>query len=414
MDKIYCDNQSNTKLDERVFEAMKPFFLDYYGNPQSIYSLGAVSKDAIENARAQTASLINANAAEIIFTSCGSESNNLAIKGLAWRLKEKGRRIIISAIEHFSISNSCKALAKDGFEICIVGVDKNGYVDKQKLKELLNADTILVSVQLANPEIGVIQDIKEIAAMVKQNSSALFHTDAVAACGFIDVDVKDLGVDALTFSASVMYGPKGAAALFLKKGVGIVPLINGGVQENSKRAGTENVPAIVGFGTACEIAKLETAQNSKKIVVLRDYLIKEMSEKIEYIYLNGPRQNRLPQNVNFSIEFIEGEALFLMLDAKGILAASGSACASKNLKMSPVLEALGVEAAVAQGSAILTLSKFNTLLQMEKVVEIFPQVVNTLRAMSPLYSYFQKTGARKEAGPGTDFDHHDHEEINED
>ncbi|MDR1695985.1 MAG: cysteine desulfurase [Endomicrobium sp.] len=415
MKQIYLDNQSNTVLDEKVFEAMKPYFFENYGNPQSIYSLGGRSKDALETARKQVAQLINANPSEIIFTSCATESNNLAIKGIADAYKDRGRHIIVSAIEHFSVLNPVKRLEKEGFEVTYIPVDNKGNVNEAELRKALRADTVLASIQFANPETGTIQNIKRLAELVKNGSNALFHTDAVSACGTIPVDVSDSGVDALTFSASVMYGPKGAAALYLKKGVRITPQIEGGVQENSKRSGTENIPAIAGFGKACETAKSELAQNAEKIKVLRDKLISGLTERIEHIYLNGALQNenRLPVNVNFSIEFVEGESLFLLLDAKGIMAASGSACANKNLKLSHVLNAMGVDTAVGQGSILFTLSKYNTQEEIDCVLEEFPKIVQRLRDMSPLYSYFVKTGERKPAGPGTDYDVHDHCETQE-
>ena len=410
MKYIYLDNQSNTKLDERVFDAMKPFFIEHYGNPQSIYSFGSFSKDALETARRQVADLINADSEEVIFTSCGTESNNLAIKGLVATLKTKGRHIIVSSIEHFSVLNPVKRLEKEGFKVSFIPVDSKGNVSEAELKRALRKDTILVSIQYANPEVGTIQDIKKLVSAVKQSGSAsdfiAFHTDAVGACGTVPVDVKDLGVDALTFSASSMYGPKGAAALYLKKGVRISSQIEGGVQENSRRSGTENLPAIVGFGKACEIVKGEITKNAKTVQKLRDKLIDELPKGIEHIYLNGTRENRLPGNVIFSIEFVEGEALFLLLDAKGIMAASGSACANKNLKLSHVLNAMDVDVAVGQGSILFTLSKFNTEEEIDYVVEEFPNIVKRLRDMSPLYSYFLRTGSRKSAGPGADFDDH--------
>ena len=409
MKQIYLDNQSNTKLDERVFEAMKPYFMEYYGNPQSIYSLGSESKDALENARKQVAGLIGANANEIIFTSCATESNNLAVKGIAQAYKASGKHIIVSAIEHFSVLNSAKRLEQDGFEVTYIPVDNEGFVNEVELQKALRNDTVLVSIQHANPEAGSIQNIKKLAAIVKKGSKAIFHTDAVASCGKIDVNVVDMGVDALTIASSVMYGPKGAAALYLKKGVKIIPQTEGGVQENSKRAGTENVPAIVGFGAACRIAKEDMSKITCDTARLGDMLIEELPKKIEYIYLNGPKKNRIPGNVNFSIEFVEGEALFLMLDAKGIMAASGSACANKNLKISHVLSAMGVDVAVGQGSILFTLSKFNNTEEINYVLEVFPEIVKKLREMSPLYAHFIKTGERMKAGPGTDYEHeHDH------
>ncbi|MDR1401220.1 MAG: cysteine desulfurase [Endomicrobium sp.] len=409
MRQIYLDNQSNTKLDKRVFDSMMPFLIEYYGNPQSIYSLGVVSKDALELARCKVASLINADAEEIIFTSCGSESNNLAIKGIAEALKSSGRHIIISSIEHFSILNSIKKLEKEGFDVSFVPVDDKGNIDELRLKEMLRKDTILVSIQYANPEIGTIQDIKKLVSIVKQNKNVgnfvAFHTDAVSACGAIPVDVKDFGVDALTFSASTMHGPRGVAALYIKRGLKINPQIDGGVQENSKRSGTENVPAIVGFGKACEVVKEELVSKNRFICKLRDRLISGLLSKVEYIYLNGPQaqENRLPGNVNFSIEFIEGESLFLLLDAKGVMVASGSACASKNLKLSHVLRAIDIDAAIGQGSIIFTLSKFNTKEEIEYVLEEFPSIVRRLRDMSPLYSHFVHTGKRRVIIPGTNF-----------
>jgi cysteine desulfurase len=412
MKHIYLDNQSNTKLDNNVLNAMMPFFVDCYGNPQSIYSLGAISKDALDTARFQVASFINADAKEITFTSCATESNNLIVKGIVESLKTKGKHIIVSSIEHFSILNPLKKLQNEGFEITYLPVDTKGNVNAKELEKSLRKDTILVSIQHSNPEIGTVQNIKELVAIVKNskiNDFVVFHTDAVSSCGFVPVDVKDLNVDALTFSSSVIYGPKGVAALYVKKGIKVIAQIEGGVQENSKRSGTENVPAIVGFGKACQIAKTELASNAQKIKELRDILIKELPKRIEYIYLNGATENRLPGNVNFSIEFVEGESLFLLLDAKGIMAASGSACANKSLKLSHVLSAINVDVAVGQGSIVFTLSKYNTKEEIDFVLEEFPKIVNRLREMSPLYSYFLETGKRKQAGPGTNFDQdHDH------
>ena len=391
---------------------MKPYFFESYGNPQSIYSLGSISKDAVEKARKETAGLIGVNPNEIIFTSCATESNNLAVKGIAQAYKSSGKHIIVSAIEHFSVLNPVKRLEQEGFEITYLPVDSQGFIKEEELQKALRNDTVLVSIQHANPEIGTIQNIKKLAEIVKKGSKAVFHTDAVASCGKIYVNAADLGVDALTIAGSVMYGPKGAAALYLKKGVKIVPILEGGVQENSKRAGTENVPAIAGFGEACRIAKEEMAKTADDMTRLSNILIAELPKKIEYIYLNGAPQgeNRLPGNVNFSIEFVEGEALFLMLDAKGIMAASGSACANKNLKISHVLSAMNVDVAIGQGSILFTLSKYNTKEEIDYVLEVFPDIVKRLREMSPLYSHFVKTGERMKAGPRTDYDEHEHTE----
>jgi cysteine desulfurase len=413
--QVYLDNQSNTKLDEKVLEAMMPYFKENYGNPQSIYSLGAVSAGAVETARAQVASFINADAPEIVFTSCGTESNNLALKGAAQAVSAKGKHIIVSEIEHFSVLNVCKQLEKDGFEITYLPVNKEGFVLPEVLQKALKKETVLVSIQLVNTEIGTIQNIKELCAVVKQAGNdggkgvPLFHTDAVAACGFLKVDVKDLGVDMLTLAANTMYGPKGAAALFIKKGVKIAPQQVGGVQENSRRAGSENVPAIVGFGKACEIAAKPI--DIEHITKLRDKLISELPKKIEQIYLNGAVSDRVCNNVNFSIEFVEGEALFLMLDALGVLAASGSSCTSKTLKMSHVLKALGVDVSLGNGSILFTLSKYTTEAEIDYLLKEFPSVVQKLRNMSPLYDYFKKNGKRKENFSDDGHSHDDHCEI---
>ena len=410
MKEVYLDNQSNTKLDERVFEAMLPYFRENYGNPQSMYSLGARSKDAIDAARMSAARLVGALEEEVYFTSCGSESNNLALKGVAAANRQKGKHIVVSAIEHFSVLNSARRLAQEGFEVTQVPVDKSGTVMLDELKKAVRDDTIIVSVQHANTEIGTIEPVEEISKIAHEKG-AFFHMDAVCTAGTIPVDIKKLGADLLTFAGSQFYGPKGVAALVVKKGVRITPQIDGGIQENGRRAGTENVPAIVGLGRACDIAVAEMEENAKKMRRLRDRLINELPQKIKYIYLNGHPEKRLPGNVNFSIEFVEGEGMFLLLDAKGILVSSGSACASKALKMSHVLTATCVDPAVGQGSILMSLSKYNDDTDVDYVLENFPQVVNKLRMMSPLYAYFEKTGQRKPAGPGTDYEHeheHDH------
>ena len=414
MKQVYLDNQSNTQLDERVFQAMLPYFREHYGNPQSIYTLGAESRDAIDTARRQVAALIGAQENEIIFTSCGSEANNLAIKGAAEALRPKGKHIVVSAIEHFSVLNAARRLSQSGFEVTQVPVDRYGMIDPVEVKKALRADTVLVSIQHANTEIGTIQPIAEIARVVHERG-IVFHIDAVCTAGTIPVNVTELGADMLTLSGTEFYGPKGASALYVKKGVRLIPQIDGGIQEGGRRAGTENVPAIVGLGVAAENAINEMAVIENRMRRLRDRLIRELPGKIEYVYLNGHPEGRLPGNVNFSVEFVEGEGMFLMLDAKGIYVSSGSACASKALKMSHVLTAINVDTAIGQGSILMTLSKYTMDEDIDYVLAEFPPLVKKLRDMSPLYGYFLKTGKRLAAGPGTDYEHeHEHEHEHQD
>ncbi len=406
MKVVYLDNQSATRIDERVYEAMLPYLKENYGNPQNLHSVGSKAKDALDKSRQQTAELISADQREIIFTSCGSEANNLAIKGIAQANAEKGKHIVVSAIEHFSVLYAARRLKSFGFEVTTVGVDKFGTINFEKLEKVIRPDTTLVSIQHANTEIGTIQPLVEISKIIKEKSkNAVFHTDAVGTAGVIDIDVKKLGVDALTFSGSQFYGPKGAAALYLKKGIRMTTQIDGGIQEEGLRAGTENVPAIVGLGKACELAKSEMLENNKKMFSLRDKLIAELPKKIKHIYLNGHHRERLPNNANFSIEFIEGEGVLLFLNQKGICVSSGSACTSKALKLSHVLEAIKVDPSVAQGSVLFSLSKYNTNEEIDYVLSELPPIVERLRSMSPLYAHFIKTGERLKAGPGTDYIH---------
>ncbi len=405
MHKLYLDNHSATRLDERVFESMVPYLTDFYGNAQSMHSFGYKSAQAIQKARTEIAQLINASENDIYFTSCGSESNNLALKGVAEPYKSKGRHIITSSVEHVSVLNALKRLEQAGFEITQLPVDKYGLVAPDDLTKVIRNDTILVSIQHANPEIGTIQDIETLSGIAR-DKGVLFHTDAIATTGIIPVDVNQLGVDLLSLTGSQFHGPKGAAALYIKKGTRIIPQIDGGIQESGRRAGTENVAAIVGLGRACEITRQEMSENNNKMIVLRDRLINELPKKIEYIYLNGHPQKRLPNNVNFSVEFIEGEGMLLFLDEKGIYITSGSACTSKTLKMSHVMSAIKCDPTIAQGSITMTLSKYNTDEDIDYVLQEFPPIVQKLRDLSPLYAYFKKTGKRQEAGPGTDYTHH--------
>ena len=412
MPDIYFENHANTRVDERVIDVMLPYLREYYGNAQSIHSLGTHSKDAIEKARSQVAQLIGGQESEIYFTSCASEANNLAIKGVAQAYRQKGRHIIVSEIEHFSVLNAARRLSQQDFEVTVLPVDQYGLLSPEDLKKAIREDTILVSVQHANPEIGTIQPLAEIAGLCRERNIP-FHTDAVCTAGIMPIEVTKLGVDLLTLSGAQFYGPKGAAALYLKKGIRIVPQIDGGIQENGRRAGTENVPAIAGFGAACEIAAQEMEDNYRHMIKLRERLIKALPEKIPYLYINGHREKRLPNNINISVEFVEGEGMFLFLDQKGIYVSSGSACASKALKMSHVLAAIKVDTAVGQGSILLTLSKYNTNADIDYLLAEFPPIVAKLREMSPLYGYFQKTGQRRAAGPGTDYEHEHEDDQNQ-
>jgi len=403
MKEIYLDASNGTPLDERVLEKMLPYLKEEFGNPSSLYSLGGRAQEAIENARKNVSELIGANPEEIIFTSSGSESNNLAIKGVMLSQNKK-KHLIVSAIEHFSVLHPARSLSRLGYELSIVGVDHQGYLNLAELKNALRPDTALVSIQYASPEIGTIQNIAEIARIV-HSAGAILHTDAVAAVGQIPINLKELPVDLLSLSASQFYGPKGAAALFVRRGVRLLPQIEGGIQELGRRAGLENVAAIVGLGEAARLLKQEMSENNQRIIALRDRLIEELPKRIDYIYLNGDPKNRLPNNAHFSIEFIEGEAMLLFLDQEGIAVSSGSACTSRALKASHVLSAIGVDAALAQGSLNFGLTRYNQKEDIEQVLEKLPPIVKRLREMSPLWSHFQKTGERMVAGPGTDYEH---------
>lgn len=412
MREVYLENHANTRIDERVLAVMLPYFRELYGNAQSIHSLGAKSRDAIERARGQVAGLIGGRESEVYFTSCASEANNLAIKGVAEANRQRGRHVIVSEIEHFSVLNAARRLSQQGFEVTLLPVDRYGLVSPADLRKAVREDTTLVSVQHANPEIGTVQALAELGRICREKGIT-FHTDAVCTAGIVPVDVNSLEVDLLTLAGAQFYGPKGAAALYVRKGVRIVPQIDGGIQENGRRAGTENVPAIVGFGVACELIQQEMEANALHLLRLRARLVEALPEKITHLYINGHPERHLPNNINLSVEFVEGEGMFLFLDQKGIYVSSGSACASKALKMSHVLTAIKVDTAVGQGSILLTLSKYNTAEDVEFLLAEFPPIVAKLRDMSPLYSYFQKTGQRRVAGPGTDYEH-EQEENRED
>lgn len=382
--KIFFDNASTTRVDPGVLEDMLPYFSQHYGNPSSLHDFGDTAHGALDNARSQVAALISASEEEIYFTSCGTESNNLALWGLGKAAKGKGRHIISSVIEHQSIINPLKDMKKQGWEITQIGVDSEGTVDPDQVRKAINDDTVLISIMHANNEVGTIQRIKEISDIARQKE-ILFHSDGVSTAGIIPVDVSELGVDAYSFSAQQMYGPKGAAALYLRKGVRIKPLLLGGVQERGRRAGTENIPAIVGFGKACEIAKDGMEKNMVHISDIRDRLIEGISKNIDKTKLNGHPTRRIPGSAHISFEFIEGESILLMLNMESIFAASGSSCASQALKSSYVLTEMGLSPTMAQGSISFSLGKYNTSSEVDRTLEVLPPIIERLRKMSPLF-----------------------------
>lgn len=392
MKKCYFDHAATNPLHPEVLDAMMPYFKEEFGNPLSLYDLGINARNAIENARVQVASLINARPSSVIFTANGAEANNFALRGIAIAKQNQGKHIIVSKVEHHSILNAARFLEKSGFVVTYLPVDKHGMVDPKELKNSITKDTVLVSITHASSEIGSIEPIKEIASIARENNIIL-HADAVATVGNIPVDVKELGVDLLSMAAHQFYGPKGAAALYVKEGLRIVPLIYGGIQEGGRRAGTENVPAIVGMGKAAEMAKNEMSGRIEHCKKLRDKIIEGVS-KIPNVYLTGHPDNRLPNHASFVVEFIEGEAMLLMLSMKGVYAASGSACSSKALKSSPVLLSLGVPTALAQGSIVFTLGMGNTDEEVDYFLNEFTQIISRLREMSP----FAKGWGQKSEG----------------
>ncbi|MBI5098209.1 MAG: cysteine desulfurase [Nitrospirae bacterium] len=381
MKTIYLDHVATNPLNPEVLEAMLPYFRERYGNPLSLYEPGMKAREAIENARESTASLINAKSKEIIFTASGAEANNFALKGIAYANQNKGKHLIISRIEHHSILNTARFLEKSGFAVTYLPVDKYGTVNPEDVEKAITKETILISIIHASPEIGTIEPIAEISKIAKQKGVVL-HTDAVASVGNIPVDVQSLGIDLLSFAAHQFYGPKGAAAIYVKEGMRIVPLIYGGIQEGGRRAGTENVPAIVGMGKAAELARINIQKRIDHIMPLRDQLISN-ALKIDKIILTGHPEQRLPGHASFVVEYIEGEAMLLLLAAKGIYCASGSACSSKALKASPVLISIGIPAHLAQGSVVFTLGEDTTEDNINYFNETFPQIISRLREISP-------------------------------
>ncbi len=385
--EIYLDHAATTAMDKRVLNEMLPYFNEKYGNASSIYKIGRENKKVLEESRQKVAQILNCKPEEIYFTAGGSESDNLAIKGIAYANRKKGNHIITSKIEHPAVLNTCKQLEKEGFEVTYLDVDENGLISLGELEKTIRATTILISIMFANNEIGTIQDVEQIGKIAKQKG-VYFHTDAVQAVGNVRIDVEKLNIDALSLSAHKFYGPKGIGALYIKKGIPFDSIINGGHQEKGKRAGTENLPGIVGLAKAIEIIYDEFDKYNNHLIKLRDLYIKEIETKIPYVRLNGHREKRLPGNANFSFEFIEGESLLLMLDMKGIYASSGSACTSGSLDPSHVLLAIGLKHEIAHGSLRITFGMENTEDDVKYTVDNLVEIVSKLRQMSPLYEDF--------------------------
>lgn len=381
---INFDHASATRPLPEVVESMRPYLDEIFGNPASLHSAGQTAKEAVQTAREQMAGLINSSTEEIVFTASGSEANNFALKGAAFANRRKGDHIVLSAIEHFSVMQAAKSLAKLGYQVSHVPVDEHGFVDPQDVKKAMTDNTILVSVMHANHEIGTLQPIEDIATVVKEKD-VLFHVDGIQTVGAIPVDVKKLNLDFMSFAAPTFYGPKGAAGLYIRKRARINPLIDGGTQEGGRRAGTENVAGIVGLGTAAELAAKDLLPRMERVTALRDLLIKSIEDRIDHVHLHGPRSNRLPNNVNFGFEFIEGESILLFLGTDNIIASSGSACTSHALKASHVLLAIGVSHAIANGTILFTLGIDNTEDDIKLLTDKLPAIINRLREMSPLY-----------------------------
>lgn len=387
MKLVYLDNSATTRTDDEVIKEMLPYLTEKYGNASSIYRLGRESKKAVEESREKIAKVLNCKPSEIYFTAGGSESDNTAIKGIARVSKNKGNHIITSKIEHPAVLETCKQLEKEGFEITYISVDKNGIINIEELKKSIRQDTILISIMFANNEIGTIQPIEEIGNIAKEKN-IYFHTDAVQAVGTLEIDVQKLNIDSLSLSGHKFYGPKGIGALYIRTGIKFEKFIDGGHQERNKRAGTENVPAIVGMAKAIEIAYQNLNRHNTEIKKLRDYYVEKVKEKIPYIVINGNMENRLPGNSNISFRFIEGESLLLNLDIKGICASSGSACTSGSLDPSHVLLAIGLPHEIAHGSLRISIGKNNTKQDIDYLIENLVEIVNRLREMSPLWEKF--------------------------
>ncbi len=384
MKRVYLDNAATTRLLPEVLEEMVPYMTELYGNPSSPHDFGQKAASGLSKARQQVADAINADPSEIIFMSGGSEADNTAIRGIAERYFKKGKHIITTAVEHHAVLHTCQLLERNGYEVTYLPVDEYGMVTVDQVREAMRPDTVLVTVMFANNEVGTIMPIAEIGALCHEKG-VYFHTDAVQAVGHLPIDVKAMHIDMLSMSAHKFHGPKGVGALYVRRGIVLPPLIYGGAQERNRRAGTENVPGIVGMGKAIEMALDGLDEKAERMKALRDRLIRELPERIPEIKLNGHPTVRLPNNVNFSIKYIEGESILLMLDLNGIAASSGSACTSGSLDPSHVLLAMGLTHEIAHGSVRMTLSDETTEEDIEKVLEVLPMVAERLRKMSPLY-----------------------------
>lgn len=385
---IYMDHSATTPVKKEVLEEMLPYFSEFYGNPSSVYALSNHSRLAIDKAREQVAKAIGARKTEIFFTGGGSEADNWALKGVAYNNKDKGNHIITTKIEHHAILHTCEYLEKQGFQVTYLDVDEYGLISLEELEKAITEKTLLISIMFANNEIGTIQPVKEIGELAKKHG-VLFHTDAVQAVGSLPIDVKEMSIDLLSMSAHKLYGPKGVGALYIKQGTKLDPLISGGAQEKNKRAGTENTSGIVGLGKAIELAYEHLEENTNYLISLRERLIKGIQERIPYVKLNGHPEHRLPGNVNFCFQYIEGEALLLSLDMVGIAGSSGSACTSGSLDPSHVLLAIGLPHEIAHGSLRLSLGTGNTEEEVDYAIEKLVGIVDRLRMMSPLYEKVQ-------------------------
>lgn len=386
---IYMDNAATTQVYPEVFEAMKPYFTEFYGNPSSIYSFAGNSKKAVEDSRKTIADFLGAKTEEIYFTGGGSESDNWALKATADAYGNKGKHIITSKIEHHAILHTCEYLEKKGFEVTYLDVDENGFVNPVDVEKAIRPDTILISIMTANNEIGTIEPIAEIGKIAKEHG-VLFHTDAVQAFGHIPMNVDEMNIDMLSASGHKINGPKGIGIMYIRKGVKIGSFVHGGAQERQRRAGTHNVPGIVGIGKAVELARDNMKERMEYETKLRDHLISRVMEEIPYAKLNGDKVNRLPNNVNVCFRFIEGESMLILLDQNGVCGSSGSACTSGSLDPSHVLLAIGLPHEIAHGSLRLTLSEKNTMEEVDFTVDKLKGIIERLRSMSPLYEDFVK------------------------